>query len=227
MTRVLVLTAVDLEARALARQLGLAPVPRAGWPHFQSGVLEIACVGLRGAMLDERSLACRPPTIVISAGACGALAPDLREGALVAPETVVTDTGDRLATDPIMGLARAGVLLSTREVVENAAVKSRLWVETGALAVDMESAAILAWARTQGARGAVVRGVSDTAAHGVPVDLAGLVEPDGHVSAGRAVRVLLSRPRAMSEALTLRRGTSAALTSVASALAAVARAAGA
>ena len=227
MTRVLVLTAIDLEARSLARQLGVAPVPRAAWPHFSGGVIEIACVGLRASMLEERSAACRRPTVVISAGACGALAPDLPEGALVAPETVMTETGDRLPTDPLAGLARSGVLLSTRHVLDNAVAKSRLWVETGALAVDLESATIVAWARTIGARAAVVRGVSDTAGHGVAPDLAALVDADGRVRSGRAVRVLLSRPRAMSEVLTLRRGTTAALASVASALASIARAAGA
>ena len=191
MTRVLVLTAVDLEARSLARHLGLSAVAGTGWPHFRGGVLEIACIGVRGALLPERVGACRPPTIVISAGACGALAPDLAEGALVVPATVVTVTGERMATDPVVGLSRSGTLVSVREVAETAEAKARLWMETGALAVDMESAVVVAWARTVGARAVVVRGVSDTARHGVPADLARLVEPDGHVSAGRAVRVML------------------------------------
>jgi hypothetical protein len=225
-TRVLVLTAIDLEAKSLARQLGLAAVAGSGWPHFRRGVLEIACIGVRGARLHERSSAWRPPTIVISAGACGALAPDLREGAVVVPEAVLTPTGERLATDPLPGLSQSGVLLSTRDIADTAAAKARLWTETGALAVDMESAVVVTWARTIGARAAVLRGVSDTAQHGVPADLAGLVEPDGHVSTGRAVRVMLSRPRAVGQALTLRRGTAAALASVAGALGKIARAVG-
>ena len=40
MTRVLVLTAIDLEARDLARQLGLAAVTGSAWPRFAGGVLE-------------------------------------------------------------------------------------------------------------------------------------------------------------------------------------------
>jgi hypothetical protein len=76
-------------------------------------------------------------------------------------------------------------------------------------------------------RAAVVRAVSDAATRGVPADLAGVVDADGHVSTGRAVRVILSRPRAAGQALTLRRGTTMALTSVASALAKLARAMGA
>ena len=109
------------------------------------------------------------------------------------------------------------------DVVESAAAKSRLWMETAALAVDMESAVIVAWARSRGLRAAVVRGVSDTATDAVPADLAGLVDVGGRVSAGRAVRAALARPAALADAMNLGRGTAAALKSVAAALARVAR----
>jgi len=66
--------------------------------------------------------------------------------------------------------------------------------------------------------------VSDTASRGVSPDLAAVVEPDGRVRTARAVRVVLSRPRAISEAMTLRSGTNAALKAVAAALGKVARA---
>jgi len=113
--------------------------------------------------------------------------------------------------------------LSQADVVESAAAKSRLWMETAALAVDMESAVIVAWARSRGLRAAVVRGVSDTATDAVPADLAGLVDVGGRVSAGRAVRAALARPAALADAMNLGRGTAAALKSVAAALARVAR----
>ena len=71
MTRVLVLTAVDLEARGLARHLGLERVARSGWPHFASGWVELAAVGLRARELQARAATFRPPDLVISAGACG------------------------------------------------------------------------------------------------------------------------------------------------------------
>ena len=68
MTRVLVLTALDVEARALARHLGLAPVAGASSPHFIGGVLELATIGLRGARLAERAAGWRAPELVVSAG---------------------------------------------------------------------------------------------------------------------------------------------------------------
>jgi nucleoside phosphorylase len=220
---ILVLTAVDLEARALARDLGLVPSRATAWPHFRGGALEVACVGLRAGQLAARAEAFRPPALVISAGACGALAPGLVEGALVVPETVLASDGERFVPDVVPGLPRAGVLATVDDVADTAEAKARLWLETGAAAVDMESAVILRWARARGCRAAVVRGVSDTAEHGVPADLAALVSADGRVSAGRAARAILARPAALGRALALRRGTSAALRAVAAAVAGVAR----
>jgi adenosylhomocysteine nucleosidase len=221
--RVLVLTAIDLEARTLGRQLGLDPVAGPGWPQFRGGVLEVVSVGLRASELGARARSWRVPDVVVAAGACGALTPDLREGDLVVPDTVLSCEGERLTTDPLPGLSRRGSLVTATRVAETAEAKTRMWFETGALAVDMESAIILAWARREGLRAAVVRGVSDSASHGVPADLAGVVHAEGHLSAGRAVRAVLARPRALGQALALRRGTAAALAAVAGALGRVAR----
>ena len=223
MRALLILTAVDLEARSLARHLGLHPVSGAAWPHFRSGPLELACVGLRASALAARASQFAPPALVISAGACGALAPELTEGALVVPDAVVTEDGSRTATASLRGLDAVGTLVSVTRVISSGADKARLWMETGAIACDMESATIVSWARAQGFAAAVVRGVSDTADHGVPADLAAAVGEDGRVRSVAAVRAALTRRGALRDALVLRRGTNAALAAVAAALARIAR----
>jgi nucleoside phosphorylase len=219
---ILVLTAVDVEARGLARHLGLAAVATSRWPHYRGGLLEVACVGPRAARLAER-IAWRPPTLVVSAGACGALAPDLAVGALVVPEAVIGPTGTRLATAPLPAFVRAGTLLTVTDVVHTPAEKARLWIERGALAVDTESFMLLEWARTQGVPATVIRAVSDAATSGVPADLAALVEPGGRVSRAHALRAMLARPRAVADAITLGRGAAVALKTVAAALGRLAR----
>ena len=223
MSSILVLTAVDVEARGLARHLGLAAVPGRPWPHFRAGVLEVVCVGPRAARLGERS-GWREPTLVVSAGACGALAPDLAVGALVVPEAVIGPDGTRRLTASRPALVRAGILLTVSEVVTTPSDKARLWIETGAVAVDTESSVILEWASAQGVPATVVRGVSDGAASGVPRDLAAVVEPTGRVSRGHALRAMLARPAALADAIALGRGTAVALKTVAGALARLARA---
>jgi adenosylhomocysteine nucleosidase len=220
-TRVVVCAAIELEARGLARRLGLAPVSGSAWPSFRAGVLEVVAVGLGASQLSTR-VAGRP-SLVVSAGTCGALAPHLAEGDVVVPSTVRERAGTPRDTTPLGARAASGVLLSVAEPVTTAALKARLWLETGAVAVDMESATILAWAAERGLPAAVVRGVADTAAAGIPEDLASVVSPDGAIRTARALRVALARPRALPEALALRHATNAALDGVAAVLAAVAR----
>ena len=224
MRAVLILTAVDLEARALARHLGLPPVSGAAFPHYRDGALEVACVGLRASALSACAPHLRAPSLVISAGACGALAPELAEGALVVPDSVIDEDGVRLALTSVAPLPASGTLVTVARVLTSAADKSRLWMETRAIACDMESMPIVHWARERGASAAVVRGVSDTAEHGVPADLAAVVGEDGRVRTVAAVRAALTRRGAIRDALSLRRGTTAALQAVAGALARISRA---
>jgi adenosylhomocysteine nucleosidase len=188
------------------------------FPHFAAGALEVACVGLRAGHI-ARAERCRPPSLVVSAGTCGALAPALVAGSLVVPETVVGPGGARYATAALPGSPAAGTLISVSDVVQSGAEKTRLWLESGALAVDMESAPIMAWAHARGVRAAVLRAVSDTSERGVPADLAALVADDGGVRTLRAVTTLLSRPRAAADAMALRTTTHAALKTIAQALA--------
>jgi adenosylhomocysteine nucleosidase len=220
--RLLVLAAVDLEARDLARHLGLAPVAGSAWPRFAGGAIEIVAVGVAAAHLRLRLDACAPAGLVVSAGTCGALAPELPVGALVVPQTVLAPDGRRQATAPAGALRREGTLVTTERTLEDAAAKSRLWLATGALAVDMESSTILDWAASRGAPATVVRAVSDPAGRGVPADLARVVH-DGRVRPMRAVSAVLARPGALADAMALRTGTAAALKTVATALGTLSR----
>jgi adenosylhomocysteine nucleosidase len=222
-TRLLVLTAVDLEARTLARHLGLVPTSGGGWPRFAGGALEIVPVGIAASQLAARLRDTATPTLVVSAGVCGALAPELGVGALVIPEAVLGPDGRRYATAVVGGARRHGTLVTTDRVLEDGAAKSRLWLQTGALAADMESAAILEWAAARGVPGLVVRGVCDPAGRGVPADLARAVYADGRVRPMRAVTAMLARPRALADAVTLRTATAAALKTVAAMLGTLAR----
>jgi adenosylhomocysteine nucleosidase len=222
-SRLLILTAVDFEARALARHLGLDPAPGGGWPHFSGGSLEIVAVGVGASHLGPRLTRPATPALVVSAGVCGALAPELTVGTLVVPETVLGPDGRRRTTAAVAGLRRHGTLLTVDRVLEDAAAKSRCWLETGALAVDMESAAILDWAAARSLPALVVRAVSDPATRGVPADLARVVHDDGRVRPMRAVAAILARPRALADAVALRTATTTALKTVAATLGTLSR----
>jgi adenosylhomocysteine nucleosidase len=230
---ILILTAVELEARVLARRLELPPITVLPFPAFGRGPLRVAPVGLRAGLLASRwprLLAGFNYPLVISGGVCGALAPDLSTGDLVLPESVLGPGGERLNVTPtrhrqateLAGSARGGTLVTSREVAATPEAKSALFASTGAVAVDLESSLILAHAAGAGCPTLVVRGVSDAADESVPLELIDLLTPAGRLRPGRALALTLTRPRLLPRALALRQATRRALTAVARLLAALA-----
>jgi adenosylhomocysteine nucleosidase len=226
---ILVLTAVELEARALARALSLPSLPSLSFPAFGRGTLRVASVGLRAGLLGSRwsalvSASDRP--LVVSAGVCGGLDPDLRVGDLVLPDAVVSDSGlclhvtasgaQRAAAARDAG-ARRGVMATVSRTVSTPEAKAALRASTGAAAVDMESAPILEAAAAHGCSSIVVRAVSDDARETLPGELMAMVGADGSIRLGRILA--LARPSILRRALGLRRSTRRALESVAGSLA--------
>lgn len=233
MSRILILTAVELEARALARWLELPAVASYPFPVYGRGTVRLAPIGLRAGHLAVRWPALRAgldQPLVISAGVCGGLAPGLRAGELILPESVIGPAAERLNVTPTpyaraTGLAsgaRRGTLTTSREVVATAEAKADLFARTGAIAVDMESSVILAHAGGAGCPTLVVRAVSDTAEESLPPELIGLVTESGKLRTVRALALTVTRPRVLPRALALRRATQRGLAAVAGLLAALA-----
>lgn len=233
MAEILIVTGVEIEARALARELGLPALPAPSFPLFGRGAVRVAPVGLRASLLGQRwdflvSGLHRP--LIISAGTCGGLDPQLASGDLILPESVLGPSGERLNVTPSSHRAavsvagssgRAGCLVTTREVVQTAADKAELRARTGAVAVDMESSIILTAASAAGCPSLVVRGVSDDARQGLPRELVSLITPHGRVRRARAIALAVTHPAAIPRAIALQRSTTQALRAVARLLAAL------
>jgi adenosylhomocysteine nucleosidase len=195
--------------------------------------MRLSAVGVGACALDARwdALAAgRPPGLVVSAGVCGGLDPDLGAGTLVVPERVLGPDGEVLIVSPALRravLARVGggdlarTLITSSEVVATQGLKAALRARTGAGAVDMESAAILRHAARSGIAALVLRAVSDTAAESLPAVLMGVITRDGRMRPLRAVAAVVNSPAALRDALRLRRGMRHALDAVAAALGAL------
>jgi len=228
-SRLLVLAAADLEARGLARELGLGRLASAPGSRFGGDGIEVRVVGLRAVGLSACGFDGREsPDLLISAGTCGGLSPSLADaGALVVPEVVLPRAGPPLVVDrgahaqTLAAAARAGLAAATGplatvdEILPTAEAKAALARRTGAIAVDMESAVILAAARERGLRVVVVRGVADTIDQSLPPELTTLVDAGGRTRPVRAAALFLRRPALLGEAWALRRGTFLALKAVA------------
>jgi adenosylhomocysteine nucleosidase len=131
----------------------------------------------------EHALVGPPPRLVIAAGFCGALVPDLRVGDVITDRIV---TVGRLVGDP--------------------AEKRRLADEHHALAVDMESDAVAAVCAERGLPFCAVRVVSDAVDTALSPRLVGLLS-GGHVSALRAAAAVARQPSLLREFLRLARDT--------------------
>jgi adenosylhomocysteine nucleosidase len=180
-----------------------------------------------------------PPDLVIATGLAGALSDELRPGDLVLADRLVLDGEDaesaqRTIAIPPADLARfraaletdrlafsTGSILTAARILKDGAAKRGAGARTGALAVDMESAAIAAEAHRLGLRFACVRAVLDTVDEEiVGAELAG---PDGEVRPLAAASFVLRNPAALVGLARLMRSLNRATAALAAALEALSR----
>ena len=231
MTPLLVLTAVELEARVLARELELPLLTTFPFLAFGRGALRVAPVGLGAALCGSRWASLLDgfnAPLVVSAGVCGALDPRLSPGDMVIPERVIDARGSSCPVDPFHHRAAVAhtamractaPLITTLNVVATPAAKAALFASSGAAAVDLESAVIVARAVASGLPALVIRAVSDDARQSLPSELVGLVTSEGRLRFGRALALTVTRPSTLPGALRLGRRTRHALRAVAGVLA--------
>ena len=104
------------------------------------------------------------PGMVLSAGFAGALQRGLSTGLIVADLHAAGDRHARalrLAEESSAATLRVGRVATSDSVLRDPAEKRRLGAETGALAVDMESAAVGTWAGEKGSPFVAVRTILD------------------------------------------------------------------
>lgn len=121
----------------------------------------------------ERVLSSVRVDAMVSTGYCGGLQPSLPPLTLVAASEVVVGAGnERLPAirPPANYSLASGMVLSTDHVVNTAEEKADLYRATGAVAVDMESAAVARAARRLGVPFFHLRIVTDAAAESFPID---------------------------------------------------------
>ena len=92
-------------------------------------------------------------------------------------------------------------------MVITATEKARLYRETGALTVDMESHVVAQAARRHGLKFAVLRVVSDTASANLPSAVLDGLKPDGDPNLAGVLKGLARRPRGLPGLIRLGRMT--------------------
>jgi nucleoside phosphorylase len=139
---------------------------------------------------------CRPQALA-SVGFCGALSSELGlAGVLAASEVIDAERGRRFSASlPQCRLPhRQGPVVSVDRVVGSAEEKSRLAV-LGAIAVEMEAAAVAERARAWGVPFFCLKSVTDLAGETFTLDLNRARDPEGRLTDARVLRAALENPR--------------------------------
>ena len=130
------------------------------------------------------------PELVLACGFAGGLNPDLKLGDVVfelplIPSISPSDgeresarTGEGLVAKLLAAGAKPAKIFYSDRIATTVAEKKKLRAETGADAVEMESAAIHAVCRERGIPCATIRVISDTANEDLPLDFNALAKPD-------------------------------------------------
>ncbi len=140
-------------------------------------------------------------------GLAGALVPGLAPGALLTAHRIVDESGAVLWEGEPLQVpgAQPAVICAAGRVVDDPADRARLAERTGAVAVEMEGAALARTGRLAGA----VRAVSDSPEHRVG-RLALASAPDGATAWGAVLRAFATEPvRSVRAARAARRGLAA------------------
>jgi adenosylhomocysteine nucleosidase len=183
-------------------------------------LLSCGGIGPSSAESAARKLVQRGVTALASWGIAGGLDPVLEPGGLLLPKNIRSDRGEEFAVDghwrarlieTLGSAAHSGTLIESGRVIASAADKAALFRETGAAAVDMESAAIAAVAHESDLPFVVLRTVCDPASGSLPPAALVAVDESGRTRLLPLARSLIRRPGQVLALFTLLRQANAAI----------------
>ena len=198
MTDVAFVCAMPMEARPLARRLGLSRSSVAGSPGYRGrvgprgAVVVVTGMGPRLATAaTQRLLAAVTPARVIVVGIAGALVERVPLGTVIVPEVVVDgDTGDEYRPAAMGGTEARGTLWTSGSLITGPEALAHLDGQ-GVIALDMETAAVAAVCEAYGTPWSVVRVISD---HGADEQVLRLNHPDGTPDLRAVARFVVAHP---------------------------------
>ena len=139
---------------------------------------------------------------IISFGVAGGLAPQLRPGTCIIGSAILSGS-NRMPTNKIWSQqllqtfpdAVSGMLLGVSAPVCDPGDKRVLHVNTGAIAVDMESHVVATVGAAHGIPVAAMRVITDPAERTLPASAVAAMRPNGTTNIGAMIRAMLMRPR--------------------------------
>jgi len=162
-----------------------------------------------------------PPEQVFTCGFAGGLDPDLKIGDVVYEAPEPSTSNPQLLTRLTAAGTKPVKFFCADRIATTVAEKKKLRDETGADAVEMESAAIHAVCREHGIPCATVRVISDAAHEDLPLDFNALAKPDKSLDFGKLFFAIAKSPGKIGALMQLQKKTSFAADRLAAVLAKV------
>jgi nucleoside phosphorylase len=142
--------------------------------------------------------------LVLTCGFAGGLNPDLKLGEVVFE---VQSPKSKVQSQLLAAGAKPAKFFCADRIATTVAEKKKLRDETGADAVEMESAAIYAVCREFGIPCATVRVISDTANEDLPLDFNALSKPDKNLDYGKLFLTIAKSPGKVGALMQLQKKT--------------------
>jgi adenosylhomocysteine nucleosidase len=170
------------------------------------------------------------PDLVLTCGFAGGLNPELKLGEVVfeisRSRGDETQIKEKLETPYVVSYekliasgAKPAKIFCADRIATTVAEKKKLRAETGADAVEMESAAIHAICREHDIPCATVRVISDTASEDLPLDFNALSKPDKNLDFGKLFLAIAKSPGKIPALMQLQKKTKFAAEQLAEVLA--------
>ncbi|MDQ6958523.1 MAG: hypothetical protein Q9M24_05345 [Mariprofundaceae bacterium] len=209
MTRLGIVAALSAEAKCLAGwpdEYDVLDVPPSTPPkHAEKPLLSISGIGPEAARATAASLVKHGATALLSWGCAGALSNKLKPGDLLLPHTILTEGNQTLHPHEIWRKRLVNQLSGTLKWHEDMLVESNRMVSgkeekqtmahvSGAIAVDMESAAIGRVASQAGIPFMVIRAVVDSAGEELPPCIAEAMNSKGRLQMEKLLPTLIFQP---------------------------------
>ena len=213
-----IIVGVPSEARSLAKYSITNDQPVC----LREGVtLGVSGVGPRRASLASRRLLGKGATALLSWGSAGGLSPKLSPGSLILPRIIIASDRSVYHAHPswhknlcnrLRGQVEfhTGPLAESATVVQTSAERAILFQQTGAIGVDMESAAVAAVAQEARVPFVAVRVVADSTDITLPSSALNAWDEFGRLNFLKLIRGIAARPTELFPLIRLARDYRAA-----------------
>jgi len=187
---------------------------RVGYPDVLTAC---ACGTVDGARQAAQHLINQGATHLVSFGVCGGLSPSVKAGDLILTDTVEM-CGTTLSVDSAWHAtmitqfpqAHAGLMLSVESAIASVDTKHTAFKETAAVAVDVESFAVVEAAKANALPAIIIRAVLDGADQSLPETALNGVNAAGETQIWPVIKGLIRRPQDFSALINLGRDSSKA-----------------